>query len=184
MFFDKLLNKIPFFRNRKVKKIKEDLANIKRDFADGFFNRKYISSLHNILNSSLMDFSDDLVRSAINDIELYTKSSVSASKLVIAPVISKPNLTKSTLLTLSKRTCWFTEWYSNEDSLISFIELMKQYIQIDVWINDDPDLENQTKITELINRLDPEFLESLLYRLLLEDLVSIITFYLESKYDR
>lgn len=184
MFFDKLINKIPFFRNRRIKKIKEDLVEIKRDFSDGFFNEQYISSLHNILNSPLMDFSDALVENAVNHIELYTKSSVSASKLAIKPIINKSNLMKSTLISLEKKTCYFTKWYSNEQSILEFVDLMKQCVQASVWQSGDRDLHSHIQIDELINRLDQDFLDSLLYRLLLEDLVSIITFYLESKYDR
>lgn len=183
MFFDKLLNKIPFFRNRRIKKIKEDLVEIKHDFTEGHFNEQYISGLHNILNSPLIDFSDDLVSSSLNDITTYTKSSMGASKLAEKPIISKATLGLSPLLSLNRSTGYFSEWYSNEDSLLEFINVMKLYLQAHTWQIASPDYQNQEKVSELINSMNPEFLDSLLYRLLLEDLVSIITFYVESKYD-
>lgn len=184
MFLDKLLNKIPFFRNRRIKKMKGDLEEIKNDFTEGHFNEQYISSLHNIVNSPLMDFSEDLVTSSLGTITMYSKTSLGASKLAKKPVVSKPSLSRNTSISLSRVTGHFSDWYSNEGSVIEFVTLMKLYLQADVWQNEKAGYLNQEKVNELLNSTDPEVLDSLLYRLLLEDLVSIITFYLESKYDR
>lgn len=183
MFFQKLLNKIPFFRNRQIKKIKANLVEIKHDFTEGHFNERYISGLHNILNSPLIDFSDDLVSSSLNDITMYSKTSSAALKLAQKPIISKATLGLSPLLGMTRTTGYFSEWYSNESSLLEFVDVMKLYVQTHVWQMSDLDVNTEPKVAALFNSLDPDFLDSLLYRLLLEDIVSIITFYLESKYD-
>lgn len=193
MFFTKLLNKIPFFRNRKIKKLKRDLAEIKVDFADGFFNDKYIISLHNILESSQIDFSDDLVATSMDHITLYTKSSVSAVKLLeraesddnstIGSPLKKTSLERSSLLSLSAEEDYFTNWYSNQESVEVLIEMMKPYLQVQAWASKQPEMRYQDKINEYVNSLNPEILDSLLYRLLLEDLVTILIFYLEKNYD-
>ncbi|AEV89709.1 hypothetical protein OBP_272 [Pseudomonas phage OBP] len=184
MFFQKLLNKIPFFRNRQIKKIKEDLVEIQRDFGEGFFNDRYIISLHNILNNSLMDFSDDLVSGSLNKFSSYTKSSMSALKLIDKPELKKTRLEKSNIVSLTKETDYFSAWYSNEESVREFIDKMSHYIVAQVWLaTPNPDYEAQEKIDHYISELNNEVFDSLIYRLLLEDLVSIVSFYIESKYE-
>lgn len=184
MFFQKLLNKIPFFRNRQIKKIKEDLVEIQRDFGEGFFNDRYIISLHNILNNSLLDFSDVLVQGTLNRFSSYTKSSMSALKLIEKPELKKTRLEKSTIISLVKETDYFSSWYSNEESVRMFIDRMGDYIRAQVWMMiPEPDFDTQEKIDNYISELDTEVFDSLIYRLLLEDLVSMISFYIESKYD-
>lgn len=184
MFFQKLLNKIPFFRNRQIKKIKEDLVEIQRDFGEGFFNDRYIISLHNILNNSLIDFSDVLVSGTLKKFTSYTKSSMSALRLIEKPELKKSKLEKSTIISLTKDTDYFSGWYSSEESVREFVDKMSHYILAQVWMaKTEPDYETQEKIDHYISELDIEVLDSLIYRLLLEDLVSIISFYIESKHE-
>lgn len=186
MFFTKLLNKIPFFRKRKVKKIKRDLALIKDDFADGFFNDEYIISLHNILESSLIDFSDVLVANSTQRVELYTNTSLNAIKILEMGVTKKSNLERSPLITMIKEDDYFTNWYSNEESVLNFMGLMTSYTQAHVWtieLTNSPDFVKQEVVDKFISSLNPEILDSLLYRFLLEDLVTILIFYLENNYE-
>lgn len=186
MFFERLLNKIPFFRNRRIKKIKKDLAEIKMDFDDGFFNDKYINSLHNILNSSLIEFSEDLIEGTLNDIRTYTKSSLSAVKLIEKGVVKKSTLERDPTISMVETSRYFSDWYSNEDSVMEFVSLMREYVHVQVQQQAIPDggLAAVLHVEKLTDSLNPDILDSLLYRLLLLDLVSVITFYLERKYDR
>lgn len=184
MFFQKLLNKIPFFRNRQIEKIKRDLAEIQADFDEGFFNDRYIVSLHNILNSPLIDFSDHLVNKSLDEFTAYTKSSVSALKLIEKPELRKTRLEKSNIISLTQETDYFSNWYSNEESVREFISRMSSYIVAQVWLMKvNPDYETQEKIDHLITELDNEVFDSLIYRLLLVDLLAVISFYIERKYE-
>ncbi|QYN80115.1 hypothetical protein PQD71_gp211 [Kosakonia phage Kc263] len=184
MFLEKLLNKIPFFRKRRVAKIKKELVEIRNDFAGGFFNDKYITSLHNIVNSSLIAFSDDIVKGTINEITTYTKSSMSAVKLLEKGLLKKSELERSPLLSTARQTGYFSDWYSNEQSVLELISILKPYLQLQVWLIQEPDFRQQEMIDDAITGLiNLEIYDSLLYRYLLEDLVSIISFYIETQYE-
>lgn len=184
MFLDNLLNKIPFFRNRRIAKIKKELEVIREDFVNGFFSDQYIISLHNIVNSSLIAFSDDLVSDSIKQIKTYTKTSVMAVKTLEKKPFSKSELEHSPLLYSSKQSGYFSDWYSNEESVELFVESLKSYLKVQVWLLEQPDYEHQEKIDEAISGvIDLEMYDSLLYRYLLEDLVSIISFYVETQYE-
>ncbi len=184
MFFDKLLNKIPFFRKRKVNKIRKELVEIRNDFADGFFNDKYIISLHNILNSALVSFSGDLVNDSLNRITTYTKTSMNALKLIEKGDFKKSVLERSKLLNMKAEEGYFSEWYSHEESVIELISVMERVLQINVCQIKNLDVHGHELIGQYVSEKDLELIESLLYRLLLEDVVNLTIFYLESKYDR
>jgi hypothetical protein len=184
MFLDKLLNKIPYFRNKRIAKIKKDLVAIKEDFANGFFNDEYLISLHNIANSPLIAFTEDIVYGTMKEITVRTKSSVSAYKLLEKKVFKKSDLERSPLISMVQNTGYFTEWYSNEESLMNFITVLKSYLAAQIWLNNNPEFElhEEVDLTEF-GDIDAEMFDTLLYRLLLEDLVSIISFYLEIQYE-
>ncbi|KAB3419104.1 hypothetical protein F9Z84_06245 [Escherichia coli] len=184
MFLEKILNKIPFIRKRRVAKIKKELAEIKNDFAGGFFNEKYIASLHNIVNSPLIAFSDDIVKGTLNEITTYTKSSISGVRLFEKGSLKKSELERSPLLSTARQTGYFSDWYSNEQSVIDFISMLMPYLQLQTWLYQEPGFEEQEKIDKVIvGVIDLEMYDSLLYRYLLEDLVSIISFYIETQYE-
>lgn len=179
MFLTKLLNKIPYFRNRKIKKIKKELVEIKKDFEEGFFNQKYIISLHNILNTGLIKFSGENVENSVDTLTLHSKSSVSVLKLLENKVVKKSVLERSPLISMAGQHGYFTEWYSHEESVIELVNILERYIEADIWQNKELDIETAEAVGKQFEDIDPDILESLLYRLLLEDLVSILTFYLE-----
>lgn len=184
MFLEKLLNKIPFIRKRRVAKIKKDLVEIKNDFAAGFFNEKYISSLHNIVNSPLIAFSDDIVNGTLKRITTYTKTSVKAVKALEKPVYKKSELERSLLLSSNRQTGYFSDWYSNEESVLNLIGMLKPYLQVQAWLFHNPSFDQQEQIDEAIgDTIDLDLYDTLLYRYLLEDLVSIISFYIETQYE-
>lgn len=183
MFFNKLLNMIPFFRKRNVKKIRKELADIKNDFADGFFNDKFIISLHNILNTGLIDFSGDLVDDSLNKITTYSKTSYNALALINKGDFKKTTLERSKLMYMNGETHYFSNWYSNEDSVNELISAMRRALQIHACQIKGLDMNSHEFIGQYVSESDLEFIESLLYRLLLIDVVSLSIFYLESKYD-
>lgn len=191
MFLDKLLNKIPFFRNRRIakekkeiKQMKEDLVNIKNDFAGGFFNEEFIIRLHNIVNSPLISFSEEIVSGTMYELDLRTKSSMMALQLLNKRVYNKSQLERSPLISMSINRGYFSQWYSNEESLVGFISGLKQYLAAQVWLIQNPEFEEpQDMDWSEYGDIDPEMFETLLYRLLLEDLVNIISFYLEIQYE-
>ncbi|QZA70730.1 hypothetical protein AH04_257 [Erwinia phage AH04] len=184
MFLDKLLNKIPYFRNRRIAKMKRDLVDIKNNFANGFFNDEFLVSLHNIVNSPLIAFTEDIVYGTMKDITLRTKSSVSAYTLLEKKVFKKTELERSPLISMSMNTGYFNEWYSNEASLLNFIAILKPYLAAQIWLNNNPEFEllEDVDLSEY-GEIDVEMYDTLLYRLLLEDLVNIISFYLEIQYE-
>lgn len=183
MFFNKLLNMIPFFRKRNVKKIRKELVDIKNDFADGFFNDKYIISLHNILNSGLIEFSGDLVNSSLNKIATYSKTSQGAVTLINKGDFKKTTLERSKLININENTDFFSNWYSHEESVNELISAMRRVLQIHVCQIKNLDVNGHEFIGQYVSESDLEFIESLLYRLLLIDVTSLSIFYLESKYD-
>lgn len=189
MFLDKLLNKIPFIRKRRIAKLQKELSKINSGLINGVFLDKCIISLHNIVNNPLVTFSDDFVSKSISKIELYTKSSVSALRLLMEGQKTKSQLDNSKLIYVNKKNVFFSNWYSNEDSVSDFVNLLNLYLETQVRIiksgsNGESGFDFQEKTDEVItDHLDIELYDSLLYRLLLEDLVSIVSFYLENKYD-
>lgn len=191
MFLDKLLNKIPFFRNRRIarekreiKQMKGDLVNIKNDFAGGFFNEEFITRLHNIVNSPLISFSEEIVSGTMYEIDLRTKSSMMALQLLNKRVYNKSQLERSPLISMSINRNYFSQWYSNEETLVEFISGLRQYLAAQVWLIQNPEFEEpQDMDWSEYGDIDPEMFETLLYRLLLEDLVNIISFYLEIQHE-
>lgn len=184
MFLNELLNKIPYFRNKRIAKIKKDLIAIKNNFSEGFFHAEFIARLHNIVNSPLIAFSEDIIHGTLKEIELRTKSSIMALKLFDKKMYTKGELERSNLLTMTQHRGYFNEWYSNEESVIKFIEGLKPYIAAQVWLNENPEIENLEEIDlSEYGEIDAEMYETLLYRFLLEDLVNIISFYLEIQYE-
>lgn len=191
MFLDKLLNKIPFFRNRRIarekreiKQMKGDLVNIKNDFAGGFFNEEFITRLHNIVNSPLISFSEEIVSGTMHEIDLRTKSSMMALQLLNKRVYNKSQLERSPLISMSINRNYFSQWYSNEETLVEFISGLRQYLAAQVWLIQNPEFEEpQDMDWSEYGDIDPEMFETLLYRLLLEDLVNIISFYLEIQHE-
>lgn len=184
MFLQKLLNKIPFIRKRRVAKIKRDLVEIKNDFAAGFFNEKFISSLHNIVNSPLIAFSDEIVTGTTKQITTYTKTSVMAVRALEKPLLKKSELERSVFLSGTRQTGYFSDWYSNEESVLNLIEMLKPYLQLQAWLFKEPSFKQQELIDEAITDvINLDLYESLLYRYLLEDLVSVISFYIETQYE-
>lgn len=184
MFLDKLLNKIPFIRNRRIAKMKKDLVEIKENFSGGFFHAEFISRLHNIVNSPLIAFSEEIIYGTIKVIELRTNSSMMALKLLQKKVYSKHDLERSPSLTMTQHVGYFNQWYSNEESVKELIEGLKPYIAAHVWLNENPEIEllEEVDLSEF-GDIDPEMYDTLLYRLLLEDLVNIISFYLEIQHE-
>lgn len=183
MFFNKLLNMIPFFRKRNVEKIRKELVEIKNDFADGFFNDNFIISLHNILNTGLIDFSGDLVDDSLGKITTYSKTSYNAVTLINKGDFKKTTLERSKLMYMNGETNYFSNWYSHEDSVNDLISAMRRSLQIHVCQIKGLDVNSHEFIGQYVSESDLEFIESLLYRLLLIDVVSLSIFYLESKYD-
>lgn len=191
MFLSKLLDKIPYFRHRRLTKervriavIKRGLGVIKERFKEGFFDPVYIRSLHNIVNSPLVSIREEIVYGTMKEISLRTKSSTAAVRLIEGKVFKKSDLERSPHLSMGWSVRYFNEWYSNEESVNRFIDLLKPYLAADVWLQDNPEIEklDEVDFTEF-GDIDIEFYDTLVYRLLLEDLVSIISFYLEIQYE-
>lgn len=183
MFLDKLMNKIPFFRKRRINKIRKELDAIEKDFADGFFNDKYIISLHNILNTGLIKFSDTFVGDSLNKISTYSKTSQSALKLIEKGVYKKSVIERSPLISMVKETVYFTDWYSNEDSVTELLQVLLRASMINIAQNSELGIDSHLAVSDYVSEKDNVFIESLLYRLLLEDLVTITKFYLESQHE-
>lgn len=183
MFFNKLLNMIPFFRKRNVKKIRKELVDIKNDFADGFFNDKFIISLHNILNSGLIDFSGHLVNDSLSKVTTYSKTSQGAVTFINKGDFKKTSVERSKLISMTESTDFFSNWYSHEESVFDLISIMSRALQIHVCQIKNLDVSGHELISQHVSESDLEFIESLLYRLLLIDVTSLSIFYLESKYD-
>jgi len=167
-----------------VAEIKRDLAVIKERFNEGFFEHSHIRRLHNIVNSPLVSLSEDVVYGTMKDISLRTKSSAMAVKLVEAKVFKKSDLERSPFITMSRNRVYFNDWYSNKETLTRFIDLLKPYLAVDVWLQDNPEIEllEELDFTEF-GDIDIGMYDTLVWRLLLEDLVSIISFYLEIQYE-
>lgn len=184
MFLDKLLNKIPYFRNKRIAKMKKDLVEIKNNFSEGFFHAEFVRRLHNIVNSPLIAFSEEIIYGTLKEITLRTKSSMMALKLLEKKVYTKGDLERSSLLSMTQHRGYFNEWYSNEESVLGFIGGLKPYIAAHVWLNENPEIEllEEVDLSDF-GDIDTEMYDTLLYRLLLEDLVNIISFYLEIQHE-
>lgn len=184
MFLNRLLNKIPYFRNKRIARMKKDLVEIRNNFSGGFFNAEFISRIHNIVNSPLIAFSEEIIYGTMKEIDLHTNSSIMALKLLNKKVYSKSDLERSSLLTMTQHRGYFNEWYSNEESVIGFIEGLKPYIAAQVWLNENPEIEilEEVDLSEF-GDVDTEMYDTLLYRLLLSDLANIISFYLEIQHE-
>jgi hypothetical protein len=191
MFLDKLLNKIPYFRRRQAAKaqqavvdMKRDLVAIKERFNEGFFEPSNIRRLHNIVNSPLVSLTEDVIYGTMKEISLRTKSSATAVKLVESKVFKKSDLERSPFISMSRNRVYFNDWYSNKETLTRFIDLLKPYLAVEVWLQDNPEIEllEELDFSEF-GDIDIGMYDTLVWRLLLEDLVSIISFYLEIQYE-
>lgn len=186
MFILNLLNKIPFFFNWRLKRLRTKLGKVKKDYDDGNYNDVFALSLHKIINNALINFSDVDFKNSLTRIRLSTKSSVNALKLLDEKILSVPTLEKRNLINIEPIECYYSEWHSNDDSLNEFIEGMKYYIGVNyllmttIYHSQKLVLDNTIEDGELLDIL--EFLDSLLYRLLVTDVVNILTCYLETKY--
>lgn len=167
-----------------MRKIRASLEEIKKDFREGFYNQVYVLTLHNILNSGYIKLDDEIVVNSIGKVELYTKSTTSALKLLEKEIYKKSSMERSNLLTMNLNEKYFTEWYSNEESVLSFIKIIGKYIEGELWENTPVEIDLVDAVEERFQDINLEILDSLLYRYLLWDLVSILTFYVERQHER
>lgn len=184
MLFKKWLWKIPFFKKMALKKTKAELIAIKNNFKEGDFNDNKIKSLHNILNNSLIEFSEDFIKDAVDKISTHTKTSDVANKLIKNKIIKKSLLERKNDVFITGTHHYFSEWHSNEESVSSFINQMCYFISINVKLIEIDTIVIKSEDDEKINFEDKDFIESLLYRLLVEDVASISLFYLERQYEQ
>ena len=88
-------------------------------------------------------------------------------------------MVKNGSVALTQNTRSFSRWYSNKESIETFVGVLSVYLEKQVMLM-EPVLVNGDKVVEVVMTPDEdEFLDSLLYRLALVDLVNIIDFYLE-----
>ncbi|WNV45958.1 hypothetical protein [Aeromonas phage AerS_266] len=182
----KFLMLFSFFRKREILKLRKQLDLIKDDFTGGYFNNKYIVALHNILKSSVISFKDDLVYGSLKHIQVHSKSSSEALKRfkklndTIETVSPNPSVNSKQI------TKYFSLWYSSESSVIEFFEYIQYFLNIQVNMEDEnivTGFDGNPLIRVVIDEKEEQFLESLLYRLLLVDATFILDFYLESAYE-
>lgn len=184
MFFKKLLAKIPFVRNKMIQSIRIKLAEILDDFDNGAFNDIYIKALQSILKSPVIDFNEEFVLGDINPIKTFSNSSNGLVSSITRREIKKSVMVKSGFVSLSQNTRSFSRWYSNKESVEEFVGLISMYLNKQVAMM-EPILVNGDKIIEVVmTPEEDEFLDSLLYRLSLIDLVTVLDFYLERQYER
>ena len=185
MFFKKWWTKFSFFRRIEIKKLRKKLNTVIENFDSGFYNDSFIIILHSILKSPVIRFNEKLITNLYKDISLYTNSSAMALKSLEKKEIRKSNLEKSKLLKIEPEERTFSYWYSNQESVELFIEQMTIWIGLYI-ANLSPGettilgVESKEPLSEEV----VEFLESLLFRILISDTATILDFYLESDYDR
>lgn len=185
MFFMKWLNKIPYFRNRRITKTRESLSLVRTNFDEGLYSDDAVVRLHNILKSPVTSYEDDLVNGTVKRISLCTNSSMKALSILEKREVKKSNLEKSTLLKLDPEERYFSYWYSNQASVETFISTMLELTGLYTLsiASPSPVGVNGTEVQPQLDERTISFLESLTFRLLMLDTVSILEFYLESKYD-
>ena len=179
MFFKKLLAKIPFIRKRMIKSIRVKLTEILEDFDSGAFNDIYVKALQSILKSPVIDFNEELVLGSINPIKTFSNSSAALVLSIEKKEVKKSVMMKNGSVALTQNTRSFSRWYSNKESIETFVGVISVCLEKQVMLM-EPVLVNGDKVVEVVMTPDEdEFLDSLLYRLALVDLVNIIDFYLE-----
>ena len=181
MFFEKLLSKIPFIRKLMIKSVRSKLAEILEDFDTGAFNDIYVKALQSILKSPVIDFNEELVLGSLNPITTFSNSSAALVLSIEKKEVKKSVMIKNGLVGATQNTRVFSRWYSNKESIKTFIGTISVYLEKQVMLM-DPVLVNGDKVVEVVLTPDEdEFLDSLLYRLALVDLVNIVDFYLEEQ---
>ena len=181
MFFKKLLAKIPFIRKRMIKSIRVKLTEILEDFDSGAFNDIYVKALQSILKSPVINFNEELVLGSINPIKTFSNSSAALVLSIEKKEVKKSVMVKNGSVALTQNTRSFSRWYSNKESIETFVGVISVYLEKQVMLM-EPVLVNGDKVVEVVMTPDEdEFLDSLLYRLALVDLVNIVDFYLEEQ---
>ena len=181
MFFKKLLAKIPFIRKRMIKSIRVKLTEILEDFDSGAFNDIYVKALQSILKSPVIDFNEELVLGSLNPITTFSNSSAALVLSIEKKEVKKSVMVKNGSVALTQNTRVFSRWYSNKESVETFIGTISVYLEKQVMLM-EPVLVNGDKVVEVVlTPEEDEFLDSLLYRLALVDLVNIVDFYLEEQ---
>lgn len=181
MFFEMLLSKIPFIRKRMIKSVRSKLAEILEDFDTGAFNDIYVKALQSILKSPVIDFNEELVLGSLNPITTFSNSSAALVLSIEKKEVKKSVMIKNGSVGTTQNTRVFSRWYSNKESIETFIGTISVYLEKQVMLM-EPVLVNGDKVVEVVLTPDEdEFLDSLLYRLALVDLVNIVDFYLEEQ---
>lgn len=181
MFFEMLLSKIPFIRKRMIKSVRSKLAEILEDFDTGAFNDIYVKALQSILKSPVIDFNEELVLGSLNPITTFSNSSAALVLSIEKKEVKKSVMIKNGSVGTTQNTRVFSRWYSNKESIETFIGTISVYLEKQVMLM-EPVLVNGDKVVEVALTPDEdEFLDSLLYRLALVDLVNIVDFYLEEQ---
>lgn len=182
----KFLMLFSFFRKREIRKLRKQLDLIKDDFTGGYFNNKYIVALHNILKSPVISFKDDLGYGSLKLIQVHSKSSSEALKRLKRLESTIDTISPNPSIVSKQVTKYFSLWYSSESSVIEFFEHIQYFLGIQVTIENKDivtGFDGNPLVRVVIDEKEEQFLESLLYRLLLVDATFILDFYLESAYE-
>lgn len=194
--FKKWLMKFSFFRNREISKIKKELEQIREDFDKGNFSDIFMVALHKILKSPVLSFNEELVEGVFSHITTYSNSSAKGVGVFERLSYKKTDLEKSKLININPIKRYYQDWYSNEDSVWSFVAEAQTFLDFYLYRNTDPnygsaplkipsphwvvDDGERLVITEEIE----DFLDGLTFRLLLLDVIAVIEIYLGNGHDR
>lgn len=192
--FRKLIKKwlmnFSFFRNREISKIKNQLEEIKEDFDKGNFSDIFMVALHKILESPVLRFNEELVEGTFEHITTYSNSSAKAVMTFEKLLSRKTGLEKSKLININPIERYYQDWYSNEDSVWSFVAEAQTFLDFYLYRNTDPTygsapfkiptphwvVEDGERL--VISEEIEDFLDGLTFRLLLLDVIAVMEIYL------
>lgn len=187
-----LFTQIPFIKrvieNRKQKRllsIIEELKLAKKTFEESCYGHKELVSLYDVINR--VDI-NPLVLEDIDKTQLVTVYSTTSQNLLEAVrkgYFHKETINRSKIIHLETKTKPISSWLSNTESIGYLIEFTKTMLQKNIFIETATLSKSKQPTTEIpvVSSIEKEFIDSLLYRLVISDFLTVVQLILGTDYE-
>lgn len=181
-------NKI-FKRNskRRLKLLLDDLKYVRYDFGLSSYSDKAFKLLQNILQELPENVFEDLNDIDTTKVSLYTKS-IQDYLWLLSEDSSEDILKTNSRYPVKKNEIYFVYWFSTKEDLEFISKTMHRFVEIFIFekidmLNNNDDVEfNKLKVfNTYIDDRDLDFIDTQLFRFLLNDYIEVLHLYIEGK---
>lgn len=155
---------------------------------------KYKIEESNYTEKDLIDFKDNLKKIEIDysilkivnkltKISFYSTSSQEALESIRKKHYHKETITKYKGVNLNPQLITFNSWFSSEESIKFFITFYTGILEKNILLEHYISIDEKTRNNIQISKEEEKYINSILYRLLLCDFLSLLSLLLETTYE-